>query len=128
MIGGSDPVFVRVLWQWWDGELERGYVVHRARYHLEKYPMLQPCFQALAASAPVPVPTHLIPRLQLPQVEVVASPEGEQQTVQGGRHGKRKEAEQGGEGPCEGEKGVTLKYVMHDLTPELYIELMAGFH
>jgi hypothetical protein len=42
--------------------------------------------------------------------------------------GKRKEAEQGGEGPCEGEMDATLKYVMHDLAPELYIELMAGFH
>jgi hypothetical protein len=40
----------------------------------------------------------------------------------------RKDAEQGGEGPCEGEKDATLKYVMHGLAPELYIELMAGFH
>jgi hypothetical protein len=61
-------------------------------------------------------------------VEIVASLEGGQQTVQGGSSGKRKEAEQGGEGPCEGEKDATLKYVMHDLAPELYIELMAGFH
>jgi hypothetical protein len=41
---------------------------------------------------------------------------------------KSQDAEQGGEGPCEGEKDATLKYVMHDLAPELYIELMAGFH
>jgi hypothetical protein len=60
-------------------------------------------------------------------VEVVALAEGEQQTIQG-VSSERKEAEQGGEGPCEGEKDATLKYVMHGLAPELYIELMAGFH
>jgi hypothetical protein len=60
-------------------------------------------------------------------VEIVASLEGEQQTVQGERS-ERKEAEEGGEGPCEGEKDATLKYVMHGLAPELYIELIAGFH
>jgi hypothetical protein len=28
----------------------------------------------------------------------------------------------------EEEKGVTLEYVIQDLVPELYIELLAGFH
>jgi hypothetical protein len=59
-------------------------------------------------------------------VETVASPEGHEVKEEGS--GKRKEAEQGGEGPCKGEKDATLKYIMHDLAPELYIELMAGFH
>jgi hypothetical protein len=62
-----------------------------------------------------------------PEVELVSS--AEEQTVQGGNStNKRKAAEQGGEGPCDGEKDATLKYVIHDLAPELYIELMAGFH
>jgi hypothetical protein len=55
-------------------------------------------------------------------VEIV-SPAGGQED-----RGKRKEAEQGGEEPCEGEKDATLKYVMHGLASELYIELMAGCH
>jgi hypothetical protein len=41
---------------------------------------------------------------------------------------KRLQEQEGGDGPCEGEKDATLKYVMHDLAPELYIELMMGFH
>jgi hypothetical protein len=60
-----------------------------------------------------------------PEVELVSSAEAQ---TEGGSSGKEKDAEQGGEGPCEGEKDATLKYVMHDLAPELYIELMAGFH
>jgi hypothetical protein len=122
-----DPVSVRVLWQWWEGELERGYVVHRARYHLDQNAILKPYFQALAAfAATCPVPAHLRPRMSPPEVELVSSAEGHEVEEEGS--GKRKEAEQGGEGPCEGEKDATLKYVMHDLAPELYIELMAGFH
>jgi hypothetical protein len=34
----------------------------------------------------------------------------------------------GGEGEGEEEKDATLKYVLHDLAPELVIELMEGFH
>jgi hypothetical protein len=114
-----------VLWQWWEGELERGYVVHRARYHLEKYSILQPYFQAIAAvPATCPLPKHLRPRMSPPEVQLVSSTEGQEMSSTN----KRKEAEQGGEGPCKGEKDATLKYVMHDLAPELYIELMAGFH
>jgi hypothetical protein len=64
--------------------------------------------------------------LSLPHVETVSSAEGHRVKEEGS--GKRKDAEQGGEGPCEGEKDATLKCVMHDLAPELYIELMAGFH
>jgi hypothetical protein len=33
-----------------------------------------------------------------------------------------------GEQLSEEEKDATLKYAIHDLAPELYIELMAGFH
>jgi hypothetical protein len=61
-----------------------------------------------------------------PEVQLVSSAEAHEIEEEGS--GKRKEAEQGGQGPCEGETDATLKYVMHDLAPELYIELMAGFH
>jgi hypothetical protein len=116
-----------MLCQWWEGELERGYVVHRARYHLDQYSTLQPQFAALAAFAATlpPVAVHLRPRScpRPPKVEII-SPASEQ--VQQGS-GKRQGPEQGGEAPCEGEKDATLKYVMHDLAPELYVELMAAF-
>jgi hypothetical protein len=122
--------------QWWEGELERGYVVHRARYHLDKYSLWQPQFAALEALAST-MPhgfAHLRLRLSPPGVEIVpsaAAEDGEEQQQEedkGQGNSKRKGTAQGEEGPCEGEKDATLKYVMQDLAPELYIELMAAFH
>jgi hypothetical protein len=130
-------------WQWWEGELERGYVVHRARCLAEQHSLLQPTLAAAAASvasslasslASVSIPAFLSPRTRfvpaVPHVEVVRL-SGEEETGTSTDQGKRKVEEEGGgdvQGPSEAERDATVKYVMQDLHPELYIELMAGFH
>jgi hypothetical protein len=107
--------------KWWEGELERGYVVHKARRGLE----VPATWQAPGA----PVPAYLRARAQrnkpVPQVQLRGLGSSGGRVTRGAA---KRLQEQGGEGPCEGEKDATLKYVMHDLAPELYIELMAGFH
>jgi hypothetical protein len=125
--------------QWWEEELERGYVVHRARYLAEQHSLLQPTLAAAAASvasslASVSIPAFLSPRTRfvpaVPHVEVVRL-SGEEETGTSTDQGKRKVEEEGGgdaQRPSEAERDATVKYVMQDLQPELYIELMAGFH
>jgi hypothetical protein len=96
--------------QWWGGELERGYVLHRARCLSE----LPPLPTGLAT---VSIPTYLTACTgPLPTVQVVPLAEGS--------NGAAGESE----GKGEEEKDATLKYVLHDLAPELVIELMEGFH
>jgi hypothetical protein len=90
-----------------------------------------PISRALAAVS-IPtyplIPTYLTARIRRPPtVELVSLADG----VDGGPgKGKRQvgEDEEGREGTREEEKDATLKYVLHDLAPELYIELMKGFH
>jgi hypothetical protein len=123
-------------WQWWEGGLERGYVVHRARSLAEQHSLLQTALDAAAASlasslASVAIPAFLGTRVgAVPHVEVVRLSEDEETGASAGQ-GKRKVEEEGGgdvQGPSEAERDATVKYVMQDLHPELYIELMAGFH
>jgi hypothetical protein len=109
--------------QWWGGELERGYVLHRARCLSE----LPPLPTGLAT---VSIPTYLAARVgPLPRVQVVPLAEGSK-----GAAGEGEGEEEGGgaeeEGAEEGEeeKDATLQYVLHDLAPELVIELMEGFY
>jgi ankyrin repeat protein len=130
------------LWQGWEGELERGYVVHRARCLAEQHSLLQPALDAAAAFlasrlasslGSVSIPAFLSPRTRVvpvPHVEVVRLSEDEETGASTGQ-GKRKVEEEGGgdvQGPSEAERDATVKYVMQDLHPELYIELMAGFN
>jgi hypothetical protein len=125
-------------WQWWEGELERGYVVHRARYLAEQHSLFQPTLAVAAAFlasnlASVAIPAFLSPRTRVvpvPHVEVVRLSEDEETGASTGQ-GKRKVEKEGGgdvQGPSEAERDATVKYVMQDLHPELYTELMAGFH
>jgi hypothetical protein len=129
-------------WQWWAAELECGYVVHRARCLAEQHSLLQPALDAAAAAAAaslasslasVSIPAFLSQRARIvpvPRVEVVRLSEDEETGALAGQ-GKRKVEEEGGgdvQGPSEAERDATVKYVMQDLHPELYIELMAGFH
>jgi hypothetical protein len=108
-------------------------VVHRARYHLEKYSLIKPSQARIDPShvSIVPCVARMspLPALVKREAEHVSWSEEQvqEQKIEPSTN-KRKEAEQGGEGPCEGEMDATLKYVIHDLAPELYIELMAGFH
>jgi ankyrin repeat protein len=126
----TSPLF---SWQWWEGELERGYVVHRARYLAEQHSLLQPAVDAAAAFlASVSIPVLLSPRIRVvsvPRVEVVRLSEDEE-TGAPSSLGKGEVEKEGGsmQGPSEAERDATVKYVMRDLHPELYIELMAGFH
>jgi hypothetical protein len=90
--------------QRWEYELERPYTLYRAR-HVSECGAL--------------VPAYLRQRVergeQLPSVQLQGA-SGEQAV--------------GGEGgqPSEEEMQATLKLVIEDLAPELFIELMAGFY
>jgi hypothetical protein len=66
----------------------------------------------------------------LPRVEVVRLSEDEETGASTGQGKRKVEEEEGGDvqGPSEAERDATVKYVMQDLQPELYIELMAGFY
>jgi hypothetical protein len=116
--------------QWWEEtETERGYLVHRARCLLELLPISR-AFAAVCTA--VSIPTYLpIPRYLkasihcLPTVELVSLTDG----LEGGLgKGKRKAEEDEEDRDGVEEKAATLKYVLHDLASELYIELMEGFY
>jgi hypothetical protein len=109
--------------QWWEGELQRAYVLHKARTLHEDAATRQ---QAPAA----PVPVYLSPRVQggkrLPQVEV-----GARQQEEAGTRGaaKRGTAEEGQEKVEDGEEVCAMVgYVVKDLGAELYTELLQGLH
>jgi hypothetical protein len=99
------------LLQWWEGELQRAYVLHKARTLHED---TATCQQAPAA----PVPAYLSRRVQggkrLPQVQIQES---------GGSGGRRTRAAAKEEEMC-----AMVGCVVKDLSAELYIELLAGFH
>jgi hypothetical protein len=68
------------------------------------------------------IPTYLIARTgPLPTVQVASLDEGLEGAEEADEEGE-------GEGRGEEEKDATLKYVTQDLAPELYIELLEGFH
>jgi hypothetical protein len=106
--------------QWWEGELERAYALHRARQMHEDSTRRQ---QAPGG----PVPAYLRQRVErkrrLPRVQL--------QEDNGGRatraSAKRRSGRTDGEASQE-EMDAMLKYAVEDLAPELYVELMMGFH
>jgi ankyrin repeat protein len=107
--------------QWWERALQRAYVLHKARTLHEDAATRQ---QAPAA----PVPAYLSARVQggkrLPHVHIQAS------GGSGGRRTRgaaRRIAERGGEAKEE-EMCAMVGFVVKDLSAELYIELLAGFH
>jgi hypothetical protein len=109
-----------VFWQWWDGELERAYTLHRARrVHDDS------THRAQASTAEVPA--YLRQRIdtgdEMPHV-LLSGDNGKPTTR---ALAKRYRGGTGGE-LLDEEKGATLEYVMHDLAQELYTELLAGFH
>jgi ankyrin repeat protein len=122
---------VTLVWQWWEGELERRYVLSRAMclhkaYTTQRY---------LPTSQ---VPTYLEARVAaghaVPVVEVVvwAQSEGEQ-AEQAGASSKRKAAgergeAQGAEAGEEEERHAVVEYVVTGLNEELIRELLEGFH
>jgi hypothetical protein len=111
--------------QWWKGELKRGYLIHRARCLLEFLPISR-ALAAVSIPTYLPIPKYLVTRIRRPPtVELVSLADG----LEGGLgKGKRKTGEDEEDRDGEEEKDATLKYVLHDLARELYIELMKGFH
>jgi hypothetical protein len=98
--------------QWWEGELERGYVLHRAR--------------CLSEPSSLSVPTYLTARIgPPPTVQAASLAEGSEGSMGEGTE-KAEEDEEDRDG--EDEKAATLKYVLHDLARDLYTELLEGFH
>jgi hypothetical protein len=130
--------------QWWEKELQRGYVVHRARYLYDQHSLLQPQITAAALTAASTLASASIPPfmtartsiLPLPHLELVRPPRELKRiwTCSWGdddakRKAEEEEADQREEEEAEEEeRGAMLKYVIQELKPELYIELLAGFH
>jgi hypothetical protein len=102
--------------QWWEGELQRAYVLHKARTLHEDAATRQ---QAPAA----PVPAYLSPRVQggsvMPQVDIRG---------RGGSGGPRTRAAANRGGEDEEAICAMVGYVVKDLAAELYIELLQGLH
>jgi hypothetical protein len=114
VVWGRTSQSVPVL-RWWEGELQRAYVVHKARTLHDDTATLQ---QGPAA----PVPAYL--RARLPHVQIQGS------DGSGGRRTRgaaKRIAERGGEDKDE-EVCAMVGFVVKDLSAELYIELLAGFH
>lgn len=135
-----------LLLQWWEGELHRGYLIHKARTLQED--------KAVRQQAPTaPLPAYLRQRVKvrdMPFPEVLSQHDGEE----GAKGGKRDMdggkvvvgAAKGDTGEGRGEEGdhiaahykvvkveeeemaAVVGYVVKDLAPELYIELMTSFH
>jgi hypothetical protein len=107
------------VWQWWDGELERAYALHRARQMHEDSTRRQ---QAPGG----PVPAYLRQRVErkrrLPRVELQEDNGGRATRASAKRSGRTD-----GEASQE-EMDAMVKYAVEDLAPELYVELMMGFH
>jgi hypothetical protein len=126
---------VTIVWQWWEGELERRYVLSRAMCLHKAYTTQrdQPTSQ---------VPTYLEARVAaghaVPVVEVVVSPQSERRTTRSMARtaeasGKRKAAgessdAQGAEAGEEEQRHAVLEYVVKGLHEALVTELLEGFH
>lgn len=112
------PITSVSMMQWWEGEVQRAYVLHKARTLHEAVTTGQHAPSAL-------LPAYLSRRMQegrvMPSVEVVARQRGRQK-------GAVKRARQEGGRGEEEEACAMMGYVVKDLAAELYVELLAGFH
>jgi hypothetical protein len=103
--------------QWWAGELQRGYVLHKARTLHEDTATRQ---QAPAAAVPAYLSARVTPGKVLPSVQVVA-------IDQAGEEGAAKrEREEGGQAKDEEELCAMVGFVVRDLDGHLYTELPEG--
>lgn len=102
-----------LVWQWWNGELERRSILYQAR-------TLHDAHMTHQQAPTYPVPAYLKARvkagLALPRVEVV-----ERETDGTG-------SEREGEGEGQQERHAVLKFVVGQLSEELFTELIQGFH
>jgi hypothetical protein len=79
------------------------------------------------------IPAYMTPRIRLPPAVQVVSLAGGSGGALGNGTSQEDEEEEGEacqdvEDSGEEEKDAMVKYVMHDLSRELYTELMEGFH
>jgi hypothetical protein len=110
------------LLQWWKGELDRAYALHKARTLHEGTATRQ---QAPAA----PLPAYLSPRVLggsaiMPSVEV-GTEAGKGKRSRGGQDGMT--SYYGQVEVVEEEMAAMVGFVVKDLATELYTELRAGF-
>jgi hypothetical protein len=125
-----------VVTQWWEGEGERPYVIHRARCIWED------CRISLEDAGLVlhgkgTAHGYLRDRLALPSVELVGVKEGreEGQGLEAGEKGLNRGGEAAAEesvsdeeeeGVDEGDVAAMLEYVIEEMQPHLYTELLMG--
>jgi hypothetical protein len=116
-----------IVWQWWEGELERRYVLSRAM-------CLHKAYTTQRDLPTSQVPTYLEARVAVghavPVVEVMwPQSEGEQAGASGKRKaaGERGEA-QGAEAGEEEQRHAVVEYVVTGLNEELIRELLEGFY
>jgi hypothetical protein len=104
--------------QWWDGELERGYLLYRAR-------TLHDACTVHQQTPTHPLPSYLEARaagLALPWVTVA---EGQQEGA-GGQWGRKRTVAP--PGVQQQERHAITEWAMKPLSGELFMELMQGFH
>jgi hypothetical protein len=109
----SQPVHVL---QWWEGELQRAYVLHKARTLHDDAATRQ---QAPAAPVPAYLSARVTPGSMLPSVQVVAIDEA------GEEGAAKREREEGGQAKEE-EMCAMVGFVVRDLDGHLYTELLEG--
>jgi hypothetical protein len=116
--------------QWWEGELERLYLFHRAR-------RLQDAAKRLSQDPHLPAVLEARLMAATPRVEIVgAQQEEEGETGQARAGGKRKRAPaiQRPREPwsvprvAEKERHAILRHVAAGLTDQLFAKLLQGFH
>jgi hypothetical protein len=107
--------------QWWEGELERAYVLHRARRVQQDTTTPQ---QARAAAVPAYLKARADKGRRLPSVHVQGWGSRKGPVTRGAAQGHVGE---GGE-QAEKEREAVVRFVVEGLATELYTELIAGFH
>jgi hypothetical protein len=123
---------ITLVWQWWEGELERRYVLSRAM-------CLHKAYTTQRDLPTSQVPTYLEARVAaghaVPVVEVVWAQSEGQQAEQAGASGEGRTAGEGGEAQGaeageeeEEQRHAVVEYVVTGLNEELIRELLEGFH
>lgn len=122
--------------QWWEGEGERPYVIHRARRIWED------CRISLSGDAGLSIlgkgtaHGYLRDRLALPSVELVGAKggreegqgleTGEKVLKKGGEAADEESVSDAEEGGDKADVAAMLEYVIEEMQPHLYTELLMG--
>jgi hypothetical protein len=112
------------LWQWWDGELERGSLLYRARALHDTYTTHQ---QAPTHPVPGYVGARVEAGLALPDTEVVTVAAGSVRPKKRMRARIAAAAATAAAKAKQEEKHAMVEWVVEELSAELFTELMQGF-